>query len=567
MGDRAQQRLLVADARPRRPDLPLPYVIDPATIALRQSSSASNGNGLTTLTIAKPTGLAVDDQMIAQVTVRNGTSAFICPPAGWTSVDRRDSTTVLAQEVFRKTATAADVAATNFPFTLDNTAGCASPLSQKASGGIIAYYGVDNSAPISAFDGLANASNVNIAAPTISPAANDVILGVFGTATGTTVTAPIGSPTFTERWDTASTGAGAATRTTSELATALSAGGATGTKTAVAAAAAVNIGQLVSLKLDSTAPTAPALTVTESDADTFVSGTTLYYRPGGNGGSFTVDATTTETGSGVQYISFPGLTGGFTPITTTNDTTSPYSQAYSWAAAATDSGAKTVTAQDNATNTNSSTFTLTPDSTAPATTVTTSEGANAGLQHFVNTGANAYTLHYNPSATGDFTFAAAATDGGSGMAQVAFPAVSVTGFTGAALNDTGTPFASNTYTFTNANVAAPGSASVVRPTTSATRRPTRSRSTAMRLCRPAARSPSTPRLRARAVPRATTATGHSRSACAPTTPTPTRGSPRPRSPVRPARSLPTRARRTLHPQRSSARPPRAGWQPAAIAMS
>ena len=77
--------------------------------------------------------------MLAQVTAR--TNTFVCPPAGWTSVDRRNSGTVLMQEIFRKTAVAADVAAANFTFTLDNTAGCGSPLAQQASGGIIAAYG------------------------------------------------------------------------------------------------------------------------------------------------------------------------------------------------------------------------------------------------------------------------------------------------------------------------------------------------------------------------------------------------------------------------------------------
>jgi len=102
--------------------LPLPYVIDPATITLR-NGSPSNNAGATTLVITKPAGLAVDDQMIAQVTVRGGTGTFICAPPGWTSVDRRTSTTTLAQEVFRKTAVAADVAAANFTFTFGTVAG------------------------------------------------------------------------------------------------------------------------------------------------------------------------------------------------------------------------------------------------------------------------------------------------------------------------------------------------------------------------------------------------------------------------------------------------------------
>ena len=252
------------------------------------------------------------------------------------------------------------------------------------------------------------------------------------------------------------------TFTTSQLSgTIATAAGPTGNKTATAAAAALNIGQLVGLKVDATAPTAPALVLAEADADTFVNGTTLFYRPGGNGGTFTVDATTTETGSGVQDMTFPGLTSGFTPITATVDATSPYQQTYTWTAGATDTGAKTVTAEDNATNTNTNTFTLTSDSTAPPTTVTTNEGTSPGLQHFVNTGANAYTLYYRPTANGTFTFSAVATDAAAGTLNVTFPTLATTGFTGTTLADAASPYLSNTYTFTNTNVAAPPNATVV----------------------------------------------------------------------------------------------------------
>src|SRR4029453_558914 len=181
------------------------------------------------------------------------------------------------------------------------------------------------------------------------------------------VTAPTGTPTFTEGWDTASTGGTAATRTTSELARALATAGGAGTKTAGGAAAAVNIGQLISLRLDATNPTAPSLVVSESDADTHVSGTTLYYRAAGNGGTFDVTATTSDAQSGLKQVIFPGLTGSFTPTSATNDTASPYANTYSSTGGATHSGAKTVTAEDNATNQSSSTFTLTPDNAVPTT--------------------------------------------------------------------------------------------------------------------------------------------------------------------------------------------------------
>ena len=409
-------------------ELPLPYVIDPATLGLTDVASAANASA-TTLVIPKPAALALDDQMVAQVTAR--TSTFICAPAGWTSVDRRVNGVLLAQEIFRKTAVAADVAATNFTFTLDGQVGCPSPNAVRASGGIIAVYGVDNSSPITAVNGQANASSTNIIAPGITVGVGDGLVGFYGTANGTTITEPGGLPGFFELWEIAS-----ATFTTSQLSgTIVTAAGPTGNKTATAAAAAVNIGQLVGLRVDATLPTAPVLTVTETDADTHVIGSTLFYRPGGNGGTFGVAATATDGQSGLQRITFPGLAGSFTPTIALNDTTSPYAQTYTWTAGATDTGAKTVTSEDNATNQNTSTFTLTSDSTGPPTTVTANEGANAGLQHFVNTGANAYTLYYRPTATGDLTFSAVATDAAAGTLNVTFPTLATTGFTGTTLTD------------------------------------------------------------------------------------------------------------------------------------
>ena len=180
----------------------------------------------------------------------------------------------------------------------------------------------------------------------------------------------------------------AATRTTSQLSSALAPGGATGTKTAVAAAAAVNIGQLLSLRLDATNPAAPSLLVTESDADTHVSGTTLYYRAAGNGGSFDVAATTSDGQSGLKHVIFPGLASSFTPTSAVNDTTSPYANTYSWTGGATESGAKTVTAEDNATNQSSSTFTITPDNAVPSSGALTVNGvaASAGGTSSTSTG-------------------------------------------------------------------------------------------------------------------------------------------------------------------------------------
>ena len=125
----------------------------------------------------------------------------------------------------------------------------------------------------------------------------------------------------------------------------------------------------VRLAIDNLPPATPVLTISEATTDSFASGTSFYYRPAGAGGTFTVNAATSDGGSGVQKVDFPGLSGGFTPVALVSDSTSPYSQIYTWVTAATFSGASNrVTVYDRVGNKSSATFAVVPDSIAPATT-------------------------------------------------------------------------------------------------------------------------------------------------------------------------------------------------------
>ena len=116
-------------------------------------------------------------------------------------------------------------------------------------------------------------------------------------------------------------------------------------------------------KVDTTAPSAPALTLSESSALSYVSGTTLYYNAqGSNTASFTVDGTSTDAQSGIQKLNFPsitGMTGGG------DDSSSPYQGSYTWTNTTTASGAQTVTSYNGASSTATATFTVTKDITAP----------------------------------------------------------------------------------------------------------------------------------------------------------------------------------------------------------
>ena len=134
----------------------------------------------------------------------------------------------------------------------------------------------------------------------------------------------------------------------------------------------------VSVSLDNTPPSAPTLTLSESIPDAFAQGATVFYRPAAATGMFSVTANVTDSGSGIQKVTFPGLSAGFTPTTGATDTASPYVQNYSWTAGATlSSSTNTVTAYDKVGNTSSATFTVRPDSAAPTTTDNTASIGNA----------------------------------------------------------------------------------------------------------------------------------------------------------------------------------------------
>lgn len=84
-------------------------------MAIVVESTASNSvAGSTTLTITKPTGLAVGDLLIANLGLYNGTYAT---PAGWTlEITQKTVGRVISTQVFYKVADSSDVAASNFSF-------------------------------------------------------------------------------------------------------------------------------------------------------------------------------------------------------------------------------------------------------------------------------------------------------------------------------------------------------------------------------------------------------------------------------------------------------------------
>jgi hypothetical protein len=125
----------------------------------------------------------------------------------------------------------------------------------------------------------------------------------------------------------------------------------------------------VRIEVDNAAPGAPVLVLSESSLDSHVIGTSFFYRPAGTGGGFSVSATASDTGTGLDRIAFPGLSGGFAPSTLFDDRIVPYSQSYTWTpGAAYSNSSNPVIAYDRVGNSATTAFAVTPDSEPPTTT-------------------------------------------------------------------------------------------------------------------------------------------------------------------------------------------------------
>jgi hypothetical protein len=156
-------------------------------------------------------------------------------------------------------------------------------------------------------------------------------------------------------------------------------------------------------KVDTSAPTAPTPTLSNATGSgTFVSGTTVYTNPqAGKSGSFTASASPTDPESAIQKVNFPALTG-FTSGGGDIANPGPYATTYNWSGAgATASGSQTVTAHNNASLTNTASFTVTPDTANPTGGAVTANGSSSDSYNTTGTIAIAKT---------NFT------DGGSGIA-------------------------------------------------------------------------------------------------------------------------------------------------------
>ena len=149
------------------------------------------------------------------------------------------------------------------------------------------------------------------------------------------------------------------------------------------------------VKVDTTAPTTPALAFSSITGNTYVNGTTVTINPqSGRSGGFTVTASPTDPDSGIASVIFPALTGFSTGGTATTVTTSPFSESYVWSNSVTATGTQTVTATNNAGGQSTATFTITPDTARPS--ISGIVLANHGTAGIADTGDTATITYSEP---------------------------------------------------------------------------------------------------------------------------------------------------------------------------
>jgi hypothetical protein len=159
---------------------------------------------------------------------------------------------------------------------------------------------------------------------------------------------------------------------------------------------------------DDTGPSHALAVNAVSGTTIFDSGTSTLYYDGAAAGSFTVDDTITDAGSGPLQVTYPLVsTSGWTHAAETVGTGPAYeSSNYSWTAGSTTSpGAQSIVAEDQALQTSTATLTLTNDTTGPT-------GQTAALS-----GGPAYSTLSVPLTLGAGTDAGAGVDSASGVVE------------------------------------------------------------------------------------------------------------------------------------------------------
>ena len=201
-------------------------------IAFRSATSAQVTLG-TSITLAKPSGTASSDVLVAALDIAGTTT--VTAPSGWTLVRSTSSGSSLTQATYVHVAGTSEPSSYQWRFSSQRT----------ASAVLAAYIGVNTTTPVDVSSGGSSSNSSSDVAPSVTTTvAGDLLIGVFGEAANATVTPPAGMLEQLEQAAGTST-----TRVLSELSDQqLGAAGATGTRTATLSKSGANVGQLIALR-------------------------------------------------------------------------------------------------------------------------------------------------------------------------------------------------------------------------------------------------------------------------------------------------------------------------------
>jgi autotransporter-associated beta strand protein len=167
--------------------LPTPYVIDP--IAIRGTATSTSTSHGTTIVLTAPTGVLANDVMVAQVTTRNNAAISNSGGLAFTQIGSTVTNgATIEQAIWQRVATASEGGSTT---TLSWTG------SVDATGGIVAFSGVNTTTPVDASTsntgttggvapGACSSTCKATASAVTTTEANDEILAFYGT-TGTSM--------------------------------------------------------------------------------------------------------------------------------------------------------------------------------------------------------------------------------------------------------------------------------------------------------------------------------------------------------------------------------------------
>ena len=145
------------------------------------SADASSSNAISSVNIARPTGLVAGDLMIAFLAQRGNTPTVKSAPTNWVLVGTRTNGNLIGVSVYRKIATATEQANYQFEFNGSN----------RSAGAIVVFRGVDATSPIDAWASQPNPLGATMTAPAVTPAsANTMLLALYAGNQGNTPTTP-----------------------------------------------------------------------------------------------------------------------------------------------------------------------------------------------------------------------------------------------------------------------------------------------------------------------------------------------------------------------------------------